>query len=407
MVPDYPATGKRTLQDNGSWLRTLTRDNVELVRTGIDHIEADAVVTVDGRRHPADVLVYATGFHANRVLWPMDITGRDGVDLRSTWGERPAAYLGITVPGFPNLFCMYGPGTNLAHGGSLIFHSECQMRYITQCLEVLIGGGSPLDGAEAGALRRLARAVPARDEDPGVVPAVGEALVLQERLRRDPRAEPVAPGRLLELDQGARHGRLRDPVNPVTIAARPTARDRLLDATERCLRRSGLRRITMTDVAREAGLSRAWLYRQFPDKSSLVFATLARIDGQFWDDAHARVAAARGLPAQVAEAVAMSRAQKPGALLLELKAGEPEAFAEVMGTGLREMMPGMATFWHSYLEDAKVCGEIRPDLDVVRAGEWVMRMVLSLVTVPGHAVDVDDRAAVQGFLDEFLVAGLG
>jgi 4-hydroxyacetophenone monooxygenase len=141
VIPDYPATGKRTLQDNGSWLRTLTRDNVDLVRTGIDHIEGDAVVTVDGERYPADVIVYATGFFANRVLWPMHITGRQGADLRTLWGERPAAYLGITVPGFPNLFCMYGPGTNLAHGGSLIFHSECQMRYITQCLEELIVGG--------------------------------------------------------------------------------------------------------------------------------------------------------------------------------------------------------------------------------------------------------------------------
>ncbi len=141
VVPDYPATGKRTLQDNGSWLQTLTRDNVELVRTGIDHIESDAVVTADGVRHPADVLVYATGFHATRVLWPMEITGRNGLDLRTKWGERPAAYLGITVPEFPNLFCMYGPGTNLAHGGSLIFHSECQMRYITQCIEKLIAGG--------------------------------------------------------------------------------------------------------------------------------------------------------------------------------------------------------------------------------------------------------------------------
>ena len=66
--PDYPATGKRTLQDNGSWLRCLTRDNVDLVRTAIDHIEADAVVTADGKRHPADVLVYATGFLATRAL---------------------------------------------------------------------------------------------------------------------------------------------------------------------------------------------------------------------------------------------------------------------------------------------------------------------------------------------------
>jgi AcrR family transcriptional regulator len=180
----------------------------------------------------------------------------------------------------------------------------------------------------------------------------------------------------------------------------------LLDATERCLRRSGLKRITMTDVAREAGLSRAWLYRQFPDRSSLVLATLARIDEQFWADAHARISAARGLSAQVAAAVALSREQRPGALLLELKAQEPEAFAEVMGTGLREMIPGMATFWHAYLEDARGRGEVRSDIDVVRAGEWVMRMVLSLVTVPGHAVDVDDRAAVRGFLDEFLVAGL-
>jgi 4-hydroxyacetophenone monooxygenase len=141
VVPDYPATGKRTLQDNGSWLCTLTRDNVELVRTGIDRIEPDAVVTVDGTRYPADVIVYATGFQANKILWPMTISGRGGEILAERWGERPSAYLGITVPGYPNFFCMYGPGTNLAHGGSLIFHSECQMRYITECLELLIAGG--------------------------------------------------------------------------------------------------------------------------------------------------------------------------------------------------------------------------------------------------------------------------
>jgi 4-hydroxyacetophenone monooxygenase len=140
VIPDYPATGKRTLQDNGSWLRTLTRDNVELVRTGIDHIEADAIVTVDGNRYEVDVIVYATGFLATKALYPMQITGRDGADLRTLWGERPAAYLGITIPGFPNFFCMYGPGTNLAHGGSLILHSECQMRYISHALDQMIDG---------------------------------------------------------------------------------------------------------------------------------------------------------------------------------------------------------------------------------------------------------------------------
>jgi 4-hydroxyacetophenone monooxygenase len=141
VVPDYPATGKRTLQDNGSWLRTLTRDNVELVRTGIERIEQHAVVTEDGNRYRADVIVYATGFQANKMLWPMTISGRGGEILSERWGERSSAYLGITVPGYPNFFCMYGPGTNLAHGGCLIFHSECQIRYITQCLELLVAGG--------------------------------------------------------------------------------------------------------------------------------------------------------------------------------------------------------------------------------------------------------------------------
>lgn len=137
VLPDYPATGKRTLQDNGSWLRTLRRANVALVRSPIDRIEPDGVVTGDGAVHPADVIVYATGFRATEVLWPMRITGRGGVELRSMWGERPYAHRGITVPGFPNFFILYGPGTHLAHGGSLIFQSELQMRYITQCLERL------------------------------------------------------------------------------------------------------------------------------------------------------------------------------------------------------------------------------------------------------------------------------
>ena len=142
VIPDYPATGKRTLQDNGSWLQTLQRDNVELVREGIERIEKDAIVTTDGVRHEVDVIVFATGFHVNRWLWPMDIIGRDGIVLAEQWGDSPSAYLGITMPNFPNLFCMYGPGTNLAHGGSLIFHSECQMRYISGCIDALLSRGA-------------------------------------------------------------------------------------------------------------------------------------------------------------------------------------------------------------------------------------------------------------------------
>jgi 4-hydroxyacetophenone monooxygenase len=141
VVPDYPPTGKRTLQDNGSWLRTLTRPNVALVRAGVSRLEPDGVVDSEGRKHPADVVVWATGFRANDMLAPMRITGRDGADLHAHWGVRPRAYLGMTVPRFPNFFMLYGPGTNLASGGSLIFHAECEVRYVVQCLRAMAERG--------------------------------------------------------------------------------------------------------------------------------------------------------------------------------------------------------------------------------------------------------------------------
>ena len=144
VVPDYVCLGKRTLQDNGSWLTALTRDDVDLVTDPITEVRPEGIVTRDATgaevTHEADVIVWATGFHANRYLWPMEIVGRDGRVLSEQWGDDPTAYLGILVPGFPNLFCLYGPGTNLAHGGSLIFHSECQIRYVMGCLAQLIGG---------------------------------------------------------------------------------------------------------------------------------------------------------------------------------------------------------------------------------------------------------------------------
>ena len=141
VVPDYVPMGKRTLQDNGTWLAALKRDNVKLINDPIAAITEDGIVMADGSSHPVDVIVYATGFYANKFLWPMEITGKNGVILQEQWGDEPEAYLGIAVPNFPNLFCMYGPGTNLAHGGSLIFHSECQMRYIMGCLKALLEGG--------------------------------------------------------------------------------------------------------------------------------------------------------------------------------------------------------------------------------------------------------------------------
>jgi 4-hydroxyacetophenone monooxygenase len=141
VTPKFPVMGKRMLQDNGSWLKALKRDNVELVSEGVTELDETGIVGRD-RHYDVDVIVYATGFYATKFLWPMDIVGRGGRRLDETWGDEPRAYLGITVPDFPNLFCLYGPATNLAHAGSIIFHSECQVRYITECVKALLENGA-------------------------------------------------------------------------------------------------------------------------------------------------------------------------------------------------------------------------------------------------------------------------
>jgi len=139
-VPDYPVWGKRLIVDN-NWYRTLARDNVDLVTDGIRRITAKGIETVDGAVHEADVLILGTGFRSNLFLWPMEVRGRSGTTLAEQWGDYPKAYKGISVPDFPNLFCLYGPNTNIVHGGSIIYQVECQIHYVMQCVAAMLDGG--------------------------------------------------------------------------------------------------------------------------------------------------------------------------------------------------------------------------------------------------------------------------
>lgn len=141
VVPNYPPGAKRMLRDNGIWPATLQRSNVQLITTGIDSITPSGVRTTDGAHHDADVLIYGTGFHASSFLTPMQVTGRAGIDLREHWGGEARAYLGITIPGFPNFFCLYGPNTNIVINGSIVYFSECGVRYILACIGLLLGEG--------------------------------------------------------------------------------------------------------------------------------------------------------------------------------------------------------------------------------------------------------------------------
>ena len=138
VIPDYPPYGKRMLMDN-HWFKMLKEKNVELITGNISNITKDSVIDKNNEIHKTDVIVTATGFNASKMLWPMDIIGKDKVKLSEYWkNENPRAHLGITVPSFPNFFIMYGPNTNLAHGGSIVFHGECQMRYIIGCIKLLL-----------------------------------------------------------------------------------------------------------------------------------------------------------------------------------------------------------------------------------------------------------------------------
>jgi len=145
-IPPYPPASKRILVDNGAWALALKRPNVALVTDAIREIDEAGVVTSDGVHRPADVIVYATGFHASKFLTPMEIRGRGGVELHEHWGPDARAYLGITAPGFPNLFFMYGPNTNIVVNGSIVYFSECEARYIADALRLLLEtGGRALD----------------------------------------------------------------------------------------------------------------------------------------------------------------------------------------------------------------------------------------------------------------------
>jgi len=141
VLPTYPPIAKRVVRDDGVWSRTLHRDDVELVTTPIQEITEKGVLTVDGTEHLADVLIYGTGFQASNFLTPMRVTGVGGVDLHEQWDGEARAYLGLTVPDFPNLFLMYGPNTNIVINGSIIYFSECEAHYIVESVRMLLAAG--------------------------------------------------------------------------------------------------------------------------------------------------------------------------------------------------------------------------------------------------------------------------
>lgn len=134
VLPDFPPFAKRMLLDNG-WYRTLTRPNVRLIPDRLAKVEGSTLHAANGESAQADILVLATGFRASEVLGSYEVIGNDGARLRDVWEtDNAAAYLGSTVPGFPNFFILLGPNVGSGHGGSMIRSIENQTNYMIDAI---------------------------------------------------------------------------------------------------------------------------------------------------------------------------------------------------------------------------------------------------------------------------------
>lgn len=138
LVPDYSPGCRRLLIAN-DWYPTLVKDSVDVVTADVERITQRAVVA-NGIEYPADVIIFGTGFRSTDFLTPVRITGRDGVPLDDVWRDGAKAMLGLSVPGFPNFFMLYGPNTNLGHN-SILFMVEQQVSYVMDLITSMVRDG--------------------------------------------------------------------------------------------------------------------------------------------------------------------------------------------------------------------------------------------------------------------------
>ena len=142
VTPDYQMGCNRILLSR-EWYPTLARPDVDVLREGVAELTETGLVTTGGHTVDADVIVWCTGFTATEYLAPVEVTGRDGQRIRDAWADGPEAYLGMTTPGFPNLFLVYGPNTN-SLTNTIVYLLERQAHYIRQAVEYLSARGDAI-----------------------------------------------------------------------------------------------------------------------------------------------------------------------------------------------------------------------------------------------------------------------
>jgi cation diffusion facilitator CzcD-associated flavoprotein CzcO len=144
VTPKYPFAGKRTVL-NGDFYPALLRPNVELIPRAVVRVTRNGVVDAAGVETPVDVLVMATGFQQANVLSSLRVVGRGGRSLHDIWGAEPRALLGVTVPGMPNFFMLYGPNTN---GGEIFSNHRAQAAWAIRSIKRLRRRGGTIETRE-------------------------------------------------------------------------------------------------------------------------------------------------------------------------------------------------------------------------------------------------------------------
>lgn len=163
VIPNYKIGCKRILISN-EWYQAMNQDHLDIIDNKIERIDETGVVTQDGTHHNVDAIIYGTGFKATDFLTPMTITGMGGINLNTAWKDGAQAYKGICVSGFPNLFILYGPNTNLAHN-SIVFMLESQVQFVMQCLGVLKSKKNTAMNVKAAVQQRYGNAIQERLKD--------------------------------------------------------------------------------------------------------------------------------------------------------------------------------------------------------------------------------------------------
>jgi cation diffusion facilitator CzcD-associated flavoprotein CzcO len=154
LTPTDPFGCKRTLVSS-DYYPAVQRDHVELVTTGIERITPTGILAADGVERPVDTIVLCTGFRASDYLGGIEVVGRGGTDLHDHWAGVPRAYHGLAVPGFPNLFMLYGPNTNQG-GNSILLILEAQAQFVASALEALRATGASSLEVTPAAMARYA-----------------------------------------------------------------------------------------------------------------------------------------------------------------------------------------------------------------------------------------------------------